>query len=129
MKRTTREWVTKAEDDYRLAAQVAGGSQPFHDQVCFHCQQSAEKYLKALLEELALLVPKTHDCEELLDLIRPHHHLPGTFRRGLAFLSNYAVAVRYPGEWASKRQSSAALRWAGRVRAACRGLLGLVANP
>lgn len=56
MKRATREWVNKAEDDYRLAVQIARGSEPFHDQVCFHGQQSAEKYLKALFEEIGLLV-------------------------------------------------------------------------
>ena len=52
MKRAAREWARKAEDDYRLAAMIADGSEPFHDQLCFHCQQSAEKYLKAVLEEL-----------------------------------------------------------------------------
>ncbi len=47
MKKTTREWVGKAEDDYQIAAQTARLSRPFHDQVCFHCQQAADKYLKA----------------------------------------------------------------------------------
>lgn len=51
MKAATREWLGKAEDDYRPALQVARGSEPFHDQLCFHCQQSAEKHLKALFEE------------------------------------------------------------------------------
>jgi HEPN domain-containing protein len=45
MKRATREWIRKAEADYRLAEVIAHGSEPFHDQLCFHCQQSAEKYL------------------------------------------------------------------------------------
>src|SRR5438270_235943 len=51
MKRTTREWVRKAESDFRLASVIARGSESFHDEQCFHCQQSAEKYLKALLAE------------------------------------------------------------------------------
>jgi HEPN domain-containing protein len=29
--------------------------------VCFHCQHAAEKYLKALLQEGGLVVPRTHD--------------------------------------------------------------------
>lgn len=42
--------------------------------VCrFHCQQSAEKYLKALLEELGAAIPKTHDLEDLADLLLTHH--------------------------------------------------------
>ncbi len=40
-------------------------------------------------------------------------------------LSDFAVDVRYPGDNASKRQAVSALRWAGKVRAACRLLLGL----
>ena len=72
MKRMTREWIRKAEDDFRVAALIAAGSEPFHDQVCFHCQQSAEKYLKALLEELGQSIPKSHDLEDLLDLLLPH---------------------------------------------------------
>ncbi len=125
MKRTTREWVRKAEADYRLAAPIARGSEPFHDQLCFHCQQSAEKYGKALLEELGQLVPKTHDLDQLLNLLRPFHSTLGLLRRGLLFLTDFAVDTRYPGNRATKRQAGSALRWAGRVRDACRTLLGI----
>src|SRR5438105_13297296 len=61
MKKTTREWVKKAEQDYVLAKQGSRSKVPVHDGVCFHCQQCAEKYLKGLMEELGLAVPKTHD--------------------------------------------------------------------
>ena len=57
MKRATREWVRKAEADYRLAEAISRGDESFHDQLCFHCQQAAEKYLKALLEEHGQAVP------------------------------------------------------------------------
>jgi HEPN domain-containing protein len=125
MKKATREWVRKAEADYRLAARIARGSEPFHDQLCFHCQQAAEKYLKALLEELSQPVPKTHDLDHLLNLLRPSHPTLGSLRRGFVFLTDFAVDTRYPGNRASKRQATSALRWAGRVRNACRGLLGI----
>ena len=52
MKKATRDWVRKAEADYRGALRLASADEPFHDLVAFHCQQSAEKYLKAMLEEL-----------------------------------------------------------------------------
>jgi HEPN domain-containing protein len=73
MKKTTREWVGKAEDDYRTAELLAQSSEPLHDQLCFHCQQAAEKNLKALLEELGLSVEKTHELEDLLDRLRARH--------------------------------------------------------
>lgn len=124
MKKSTREWVRKAEGDYRLVVQIAKGSEPFHDQLCFHCQQAAEKYLKGLLEELGLTIPKTHHLDDLLALL-PHHATLRAFRRGLIFLTDFAVGTRYPGEDASKRQASAALRWATKVREASRRILGI----
>lgn len=125
MKRSTREWVRKAEADYRAANKLLSGSDPLHDQGCSFCQQCAEKYLKALLEELGITIPYTHILKDLLDLLRPSYPVLGPFRRGLTFLTRFAVGTRYPGENASKRQSAASLRWAERVRDLCRSLLGI----
>jgi HEPN domain-containing protein len=125
MKRTTREWVRKAEADHVVARRSSRGKTPLHDLVCFHCQQCAEKYLKALLEELGLSVPKTHELGRILRSLRPHHPTLDSVRRGLDFLTQFAVDTRYPGENATKRQAEAALRWEGRVRAEARSLLGL----
>src|SRR5438309_3511145 len=116
MKRSTREWVRKAESDCQLAAAIARRNEPFHDEQCFHCQQAAEKYLKALLEELGLAVPRTHTLKDLLALLVLHYPSLAGFRRGLTFLTRFAVEIRYPGDKASKRQAAAALRWAGKVR-------------
>ena len=125
MKRLTREWVRKAEDDYQFARRPVAAGQPFHDQRCFHCQQAAEKYLKALLVELGLPVERTHVLLDVLTPLAPHHPALQSLRRGLRFLTQFAVVTRYPGDSARKRQTEAALRWAGRVRAACRAILGL----
>jgi HEPN domain-containing protein len=125
MKRATREWVRKGEADYQAALELARASQPFHDQVAFHCQQSAEKYLKGLLEELAIAVVKTHELDQLLDKLRPQHPKLQSLRRGLLFLTNFAVEPRYPGDNVTRRQARSALRWASKVRDASRNLLGL----
>jgi HEPN domain-containing protein len=90
--------------------------------VCFHCQQGAEKYLKGLLEELGLTIPKTHHLDDLLTRLLPHH---SSLRRGLLFLTNFAVGIRYPGDNATKRQATSALRWGDRVRTVARALLGI----
>jgi HEPN domain-containing protein len=109
-----------------VLAQLASGSKtPVHDGVCFHCQQCAEKYLKGLMEELGLTVPKIHDLERLMNAVAHHHAIMRSFRRGLVFLSQFAVDPRYPGKRASNRQAVAALRWADRVRAQVRSLLGI----
>ncbi len=72
MKKLTAEWVMKAEVDFEAARELAGAKRRLHDGVCFHCQQCAEKYLKALLEEQGLAVPKTHNLVSLLPLLQPH---------------------------------------------------------
>src|SRR5262245_22040403 len=129
MKKTTREWVKKAEQDYVLAKHASRSKIPLHDGVCFHCQQCAEKYLKALLEELGLPLPKSHDLEPLLAALLAHHPTLRSLRRGLLFLSAFAVDTRYPGNSASKRQAIAALRWADGVRTPARVLLGIRERP
>lgn len=64
MKPSTLEWVKKAEADYLAALTLSRKKKvPLHDAACFHCQQSAEKYLKARIEEHGIRVPKTHDLD------------------------------------------------------------------
>ena len=125
MKKATSEWVKKAEQDHVLARHASRSKIPVHDGVCFHCQQCAEKYLKGLMAELGLPLPKSHDLEPLLAALLVHHPRLRSLRRGLLFLAAFAVDTRYPGNSASKRQAVAALRWADRVRAPARALLGI----
>src|SRR5438309_7499918 len=106
MKRATREWVRKAEEDYQLAADIARRRKRFYDAQCFHCQQASEKYLKSLMEELGLAIPQIHNLDALLSRLQPHHSGLRSLRRGLIFLSDFAVGTRYPGEDASKRQAA-----------------------
>jgi HEPN domain-containing protein len=93
--------------------------------VSFHSQQCAEKYLKALLEELGRTIPRTHNLDDILNLLLPDYPSLRSFRRGLVFLTDFAVETRYPNESTSKRQAASALRWAGKVRTAARTLLGI----
>jgi len=81
--------------------------------------------LKALLEELGQTIPKSHDLEDLLALLLAHYAALSRCRRGLRFLTGFAVDPRYPLLRTTKRQAASALRWAAKVRNACRTLLGL----
>jgi len=98
MKPLTQEWIEKAEGDFRTAGRELRAEQlPNYDAVCFHAQQCAEKYLKARLQETDIPVPKIHDLTALLDLLLPHDPELETLRFALGMLTDYAVAVRYPG--------------------------------
>jgi hypothetical protein len=76
------------------------------------------------LQQANVAIPRIHDLVPLVSLIVSHYDLRG-LKRGLEFLTQFAVETRYPGESASKRQATAAMRWAGKVRDACRAALGL----
>lgn len=99
----------------RVARHEATVADPARDIVCFLCQQPAEKYLKALLCELGLFIPRIHDLDDVVVLLLPYHGELSPLRRILVSLTQYAVEYRYPNRSASTRQMRAALR---RARAA-----------
>ncbi|MCK5674441.1 MAG: HEPN domain-containing protein [Spirochaetales bacterium] len=47
----TKEWVEFAERDYDAAMLLAESHNPSFEIIAYHCQQAAEKYLKAMLIE------------------------------------------------------------------------------
>jgi len=56
----TVEGIQKAESDLITARrEIRARISPNYDAACFHAQQSAEKYIKAFLQEKNLAVPKT----------------------------------------------------------------------
>src|SRR5207244_2811538 len=116
MTKETRKWVKKAEEDFRAAGALWSVDKIFNNQICFHCQQSAEKYLKALMEERSLFIPKIHDLVKLFQDLRNHHPSLISLKGGYRILSFFAVAARYPGADTTKRQATSALRWATKIR-------------
>jgi HEPN domain-containing protein len=98
-----------------------------------HCQQAAEKYLKALLQEFGLVVPRIHELLLLLQRLIAHDGaLAARFaslKRGLDKLTPYAVEFRYPGFHADARKAKAAIHLADRVRLEIRKRLGLRTSP
>ena len=107
MNKLTAEWVKKAEDDLGVARKLLRGRTQYPDQVCFHCQQAAEKYLKAMLQDTGVAFPRTHDILQLVDLLIPIDGTLRRFRRGAKALTRYAVEYRYPGLKATPRQARA----------------------
>jgi HEPN domain-containing protein len=111
MRQATRDWVKKAEEDYLAALDLARRrKRQLHNSVCFHCQQCAEKYLKARIEEAGLRIPRSHDLETLLDLLLQAEPLWAALRPALQNLTVFAVDFRYPGNEANKQDAKAAPR-------------------
>jgi HEPN domain-containing protein len=97
--KVARQWVAKATNDLLSADNnLNAGEIPF-DVVCFHCQQAAEKLLKAFLVASGHPAPRTHDLLLLLEETLPTDPAAEELRDGLALLMPYAVEIRYPDEW------------------------------
>lgn len=119
-----REWVQKAEEDYQAALALSRlRKRPTPNAVSFHCQQCAEKYLKAFLVSKDIKFPKTHDLLELHRLcltIDPSFEIIGDL---LDRLNPYSIGYRYPGEEVTIEESKSTLKAAKDVRKFIRTLL------
>ena len=126
MKPIAAEWVAKAEGDFAIMErECRARKNPNYDGICFHAQQCAEKYLKARLCEADITFSKIHDLVALLEEVLEAEPAWETFREDLAYLSDFAVAFRYPGESADRESALDAQRRCRRFRNAARKALGL----
>ena len=126
MDEPVQEWIQKAEEDYETCLTLRRTRRKvFHNAVCFHAQQCAEKYLKAVLEEKHVEPRKIHALPVLLDDCVKYHPLLSALRPDIVKLSIYAVEFRYPGESAVSEDAKEALRIIKKARKQFRSSLGL----
>ncbi len=120
-----RQWVRKAEHDLEAARRIMAIEEgcPF-DTVCFHCQQTAEKYLKCLLTYRGIQAPRTHDLKVLVALLPSDLNFPVPVKE-IVELNPYSVDVRYSDDWREPQLSDAkrALALTAEVRTAVRKLM------
>ena len=93
------EWYKFAEMDYIAAKHLFETLSPKPlEIICYHCQQSVEKYLKGFLVLNGSEPPKIHDllrlCEMCLELEESFEELKVVCQ----FLNIYGVQPRYPNE-------------------------------
>jgi HEPN domain-containing protein len=87
-------WVELALEDEKMAELAYGES--LYNQVCFHCQQGAEKLLKAFLLEKEGKFPKVHSLLELLGLASHLDHGLQALKDAGLYLDQFYVPTRYP---------------------------------
>jgi HEPN domain-containing protein len=97
--RATRDWLAYASDDLTVAASgLEEGSPAFLRDAAFHCQQSAEKALKAFLVWNDIPFPRVHDLEDIGARCVELDASLRSIAEQAAELSQYAWRFRYPGE-------------------------------
>ena len=91
-----KAWMIKAWRDLETARRAATGEPPFYDVAVYHCQQAAEKAVKAFLVHHGKSYEKTHDIEVLADLACEVDSNFSKLADAADALTPYATRFRYP---------------------------------
>ena len=120
-----RQWLAKANEDLNAAKALLSLGTAFFSTIGFHCQQAAEKYLKAFLTWRQIEFPKTHDLGLLLGLISTAASSLAECLEDVVELTSYGVEIRYPGDIPeiTKEDAAEAVQLAEKVRKAIEGAL------
>jgi len=66
-----KAWLIKAQHDLAVARKLSVEPESYLDSAIYHCQQTAEKAIKAFLVFHDLRFDKTHDLRPLIGLAQP----------------------------------------------------------
>lgn len=95
----TRIWLIKAKRDLLSANELAKLNVQLLDTAAYHCQQAAEKAIKAFLLFHDVRFEKTHDIEVLILQAGDVDPDFFAFIEAARILTPLAVEYRYPGDF------------------------------
>ncbi len=111
-----RGLILKAESDLKVLMMMTKAGEAL-DAACFHAQQAAEKYLKAFLSFNDIIFPKIHSIGELVGLCAKINAQFADLADGTAFLTDYAVELRYDvGFWPEKEEVEIAFEATNKIK-------------
>jgi HEPN domain-containing protein len=87
-------WLRVVDNDLKSAITLERDS--LFETACYHCQQAAEKYLKAYLIDAEIERPRTHDLTRLVALAKTVDSEFETLEEVAGVLTDYATLYRYP---------------------------------
>lgn len=92
------EWLKRAKSNLERAKAGRVSKDVLYEDLCFDCQQSAEKAIKALLISIDKRFPPIHSIARLLELLSETDiEIPEKVKKTID-LTDYAVETRYPGK-------------------------------
>lgn len=92
------EWLRYADEDIEAAGVLNLHHRRPLNIICYHCQQSAEKYLKAYLVSKNVTFEKTHDLLKILTTCQDVDPSFEDIVTQCKQLNPYSVITRYPSE-------------------------------
>ena len=95
-----RAWLTKARNDLDTARQVSSLPDGHLDTAIYHCQQTAEKAVKAFLVHSGVTPEKTHDVRKLTLQAAAHEPRFNELVEQATAITPYAWEFRYPDDLA-----------------------------
>lgn len=91
------EWSKYAGED-QVMAELAIEEDGPPNQICFHSQQMAEKYLKGYLASFRIRFEKSHQVIYLLELCEKLDKTFAELKNDAIFLTQFYIETRYPGD-------------------------------
>lgn len=105
-----KEWLDYAQRDYDFAVDVESNFWPKHmEKICYFCQQSTEKALKAVLAYNEVSIPKTHNITELIEKCSKFDSSIQMEEKVSIIMTAYATVSRYPDNVTSWNDDDAKL--------------------
>lgn len=94
-----QQWLNKAENDLQTTDILLKSDIENFESIGFHAQQSAEKFIKAMLVRHQVEFPKTHDISRLRSLVLNIDSVLSENLEPADALTPYGVEFRYPGDF------------------------------
>lgn len=112
-----KQWLIKCQRDLKVAYVLFESQESLLDAVVYHCQQAAEKALKAYLTDQNVNFRKTHDLSLLVELCLLSEPEFQSLEDTADTLTPYATEFRYPGNVMEpeRQEAEEALRMAEAV--------------
>ena len=119
-------WLVRAQDDLDTAKHLYSNYHPKKlEIICYLCQQTTEKALKAYMTQNDFAFPFTHDCRKLCLLCAEQENSFREFVDDCVDLTPYATQARYPDDdEITEEETASALRKAERIVSFCAKLIG-----
>jgi HEPN domain-containing protein len=92
-------WLVRARSNISRARQGKNAPDIVYEDLCFDCEQAAEKALKGLLILNNIVPHQTHSLALLTETLEQHNYRVPDDVKSAVSLTHYAVATRYPGSY------------------------------